>query len=79
MEEHNAATEAEINEGAAVVNKIDNEHIDDQMMIVKEVMQVELVESAERQTLVDMDSGARFTMGELLEKINSGSFELQEF
>ena len=79
MEQNNAVTEAEINEGAAVVNKIDNEHIDDQMMVVKEVKQVELVESFERQTLVDMDSGARFTMGELLEKINSGSFELQEF
>ena len=79
MEQNNAVTEAEIDEGAAVVNKIDNEHIDDQMMVVKEVKQVELVKSSERQTLVDMDSGARFTMGEVLEKINSGSFELQEF
>jgi len=69
----------EIKTGTAIINKIDNEHIDDQLIIVGEVKQIELVSSGKRQTLVEMENGSSFTMGELEQKIDSGSFEINHF
>ena len=70
---------SEIASGTAIINKIDNEHIEDQLMIVDEVKQIELVSSGKRQTVVEMENGSSFTMSELAEKIESDSFKVQSF
>ena len=76
MEEDNTS---EITSGTAIINKIDNEHIDDQLMIVDKVKQIELVSSGKRQTIVEMETGSSFTMSEVERKIDSGSFEIEDF